>query len=221
MYINQFGRVGIGTTAAGEKLEVGSRDDDVGIRINAGEDKTARLSLMETSAQKRLGYSWEYDGDDGILSLRSNGYRDDADDKFMTFYRDGLSDLGMRGTLNMHGIEGDYSLIRMTNENNPDSRMILGLSKGNPVIDFQDQPLTINANGRMALTIETRGNVGIGKATPERNLDVEGDAEVSQNLGVKEDLFVFENAEMKGTLKVGDGATFDEIQELLARRETV
>ena len=213
MYINQFGRVGIGTTAAGEKLEVGSRDDDVGIRINAGENKTARLSLMETAAAKRLGYSWEYDGDDGTLSLRSNGYRNDADDKFMTFYRDGLSDVGIKGTLNMHSVESDFSLLRLTNENYADSRIIIGLNREDPVIDFFGQPLSIKGNSNLALTIDTHGNVGIGKDDPEKDLDVEGNAEVSENLGVKEDLFVFENAEMLGTLTVGAGATFDQIDE--------
>lgn len=213
MYINQFGRVGVGTTAPGEKLEVTSTADDVGIRINAADKKTARLSLLETVGQQKFGFSWEYKGNLNALTLRSNGFRNDADEELLTITSGGVDKMGVHGVLNLQAIEDESTLLEFTNDNNPGSKLTAGLHEAEPVIDFTGSPMTIRAGGETALSIHTNGNVGIGKDDPNLDLDVNGSAEISKNLGVKEDLFVLKNAEMEGTLTIGQGSTMDQIEE--------
>ena len=217
MYINQFGRIGMGTTAPSEKLEVSSTNSDVGIRINAGSKRIARLFLSESIGATRQGYSWAFDGDENKLSLWSHGIQGDKNEELLSILANGLVGVGTanpNGNLNIHSNRGNSTVFSITHEDFDDSRFYAGIDEGNPFIDFFNKPLQIKASGQLAISIDHRnGLVGIGKENPERSLDVAGNAEISQNLGVKEDLFVFEDAEMLGTLTLGGGSTIDQILE--------
>ena len=68
--------------------------------------------------------------------------------------------------------------------------------------------LSFQGEGRTAISIrENSGFVGIGKNNPNLPLDVEGSMEVSEDMTVQED------TDIEGTLTVGGGSTFDQIQE--------
>ncbi len=65
------GKVGIGTYNPAEKLEIKSSNNNVGVKIIAGDTKKSKLKLMESG---NYGYELEYDGANDELNLWSKHY---------------------------------------------------------------------------------------------------------------------------------------------------
>lgn len=230
MYINQFGRVGIGTTAPGDKLEVNGGSGNVGIWVKAGEGQNAQLSLMETHTNN-YGFSWEYDGADKKVFLRSHGFRNDSDDELISINGNGLVEFGTE-SVRIEGKEGDFSTLSLTHADFGSSALHLGIRNGYPLLDFYASPLLIRAENRLAMAIDDdSGYIGIGTDNPRKELDVRGDVEVSKELTVKQgatiegsftvrqntalegSLAVQEDADVDGSLTIGGGASINQIQE--------
>lgn len=202
LYINQFGRIGIGTTAPAERLEVNGGDADAGLRIKAGERRKARLSLFETHANN-YGFSWEYDGSGKKVYLRSHGFRNDNDDELISVSGNGLITFGS-GSVQIMGREGDNSNLSITHDDFPSTALHLGVRNGFPVLDFSANPLLVRAENRLALAIDDdSGYLGVGTDQPRVELDVRGNTEISRNLSVKQ------NASIEGSLEVGDDAVLE------------
>jgi hypothetical protein len=222
LYINRFGRVGIGTGGPSEKLEVYSAASDVGVRINAGSRKIARLFLSESIGEDRKGYSWEYDGAQRGLFLKGHFNGDDDGDEMFSLRDNGWIGVGTtepRSELNIHSNRNESTLLTVTNEDFPQSVLRLGLDRSNPIIEFRDKPLIIRSEYITSIGIDPQnGYVGIGKDDPRVELDVKGDAEISETLTVKEesitqDMHVKDDALVEGSLNVGLGSTFNQILE--------
>jgi len=230
LYINQFGRVGIGTTAPGERLEVSGEAGDVGVRIKAGEGQTARLSLMEDHTNN-YGFSWQYNGVDKNVFLRSHGFRNDSDDQLISVAGNGAIEFATR-SVRVHGGDGDDAILSVTHADYGTSALHLGLRNGTPLLDFYSNPLQIRAENRLALAIDDdSGYVGIGTNNPNVELDVRGDVEISKELTVKQrttvegalnvkqntalegSLAVKEETKVDGFLTIGGGASINQIQE--------
>lgn len=230
LYINQFGRIGIGTTAPGDRLEVNGETSDVGIRIKAGEGRNATLSLLENHSNN-YGFSWEYDGTDKKVFLRSHGFRNDSDAEIISVMSSGLVELGTE-TVRIRGRDGDFSTLSFTHEDYGSSALHLGIRDGFPMLDFTAQPFLVRASNRLALAIDDdSGYVGIGTDNPRSELDVRGSAEISgplkvaetgtiegpltarQDLVVEGSLAVQGGTEIDGSVNIGNGASFNQIQE--------
>ena len=206
MLISPLGRVGIGTTAPGEKLEVGSTTGDVGLRINAASNKMALLHLSEATTSGKRGYNWAYNGSGSHLLLYSQGFGHDSD-PLMRIRPTGISEIGTNGPLNIRAIEGESTLLALSHKDQT-ATIQMGILRGIPIIDFRAEPLNIKAEGQVAISVNhNSGFVGIGRENPRLPLDVQGSMEVSEDLTIKED------TEIEGSLTIGSGFTFDQIQE--------
>ncbi len=211
MYINQFGRVGIGTTAPGEKLEIASSDQDVGLRVKAAESNKSRLSLMQTTSSRNLGFTWEYDGSEDNFYLMAEGYQGYDGNKIMTIVPQGFIGINTNSpasNLSLNAREATSTLLTVTNDNHPQSRLLMGLHNGVPVLDFQDQPFSIRAEGRDALTVNHEsGYVGINVSDPRVALEIDGR------------LLVSEETELLGSLSIGTGVQIEQIVEFRGTTE--
>lgn len=205
MYVSPFGSVGIGTTSPGAKLEVSSSNQDVEMRIHAAEEMKARVSLLEASTPDKLGFSWQYDGKKKNLYLTSEGFQNYDGRNIFTITPQGTVGLntenpGTSLALNAH--EAESTMMSITNDNYTNAVMALGLNRGNPFIDFVNAPLQIKAEGRNAIIVHNQSAfVGIGTLDPQVELDVTGD------------LLVSEDTEILGSLTIGQGLKFNQIQE--------
>ncbi|MEZ4898029.1 MAG: hypothetical protein R2806_14405 [Saprospiraceae bacterium] len=218
LYLNQFGRVGIGTEGPIEKLEVSSSTDNVGLRIRSGNKKTARLSLMENNDGQNYGFTWQYDGNNDVLQLRSHGFRNDAANALITVNANGWMGIGTGSpltALNLHGSDGDYAIFSVSHADYPNKRLYAGVDRGYPFLDVDGNPLLIRAEDHLALAIDNQTRyVGIGTDQPLVHLDVRGNAEVSDNLTVKQDLMVGDQASFTGSVSIGKGISFNQIIEI-------
>ena len=218
MYINQFGRVGIGTTAPGERVEIAASNQDAGLRIKAVDPYRSRLSLFQSTTSGGEGFSWEYEGQERELYLRAEGFEGYGGNELMTIIPQGAIGINTdrpQSTFSVNERVGMSTILTVTNDNYSQARLLMGLFEGRPILDFRDEPFTIRAAGQDVLTVHHQSRrVGIGIQEPRVELDVEGRLLVTETAIVEGSLDVQEDIDVDGTMRIGQGTSFNHILEI-------
>ena len=169
MTLNQAGNVGIGTTVPGHPLVVVTPTGDKGISLT-------------NSSNVELIHMRQEAGDSGAIGLKdggnvqvwltsrpsSNSYFNVSGAKF------GIGTNGPSKKLHVSGTTGDNSRIRITDTTNSTNFDIGTDASGGFFSAIEDKHILFYTNGSEKVRIENDGNVGIGSATPIRQLDVLG-----------------------------------------------
>ncbi|MFA5872287.1 MAG: tail fiber domain-containing protein [Parcubacteria group bacterium] len=157
MRIDYLGNVGIGTTAPGEKLEIG--DGNILLTSTAASDKNITLKNIGNTTQ-------------GSLVFKKNS-GDLVSAKISTF---GTAAYNVKGLAFYTGNYADFT----TSLSDADIRMLIS-SAGNVGIGttLPYQLFQINNSGSTAFVVTSGGNVGIGTTSPQTALDIVGNAKIS------------------------------------------
>jgi len=158
------GNVGIGTTNPGAKLQV-RQVGNSGVGVFAGDRTPFGAALFETDVNTPGTHAWFAENGQRVFSLEAGG---------IGYFKGDVavgSDLNVNGSTTIAGACFAQGNVEVGNS----AFSASGLN------EFTVQGIFDLGSGltQTRLVVKQNGNVGIGKATPQAKLDVNGDARVS------------------------------------------
>jgi hypothetical protein len=165
------GNIGIGTTSAGELLEL-EKDADVYAKIHAttGNAQKAGIKLQRGAWQTDNFSDWEIEDDGGEIHFNKHSGGVSTPDMFQ-FEEDG--DFKATGRVNVGVGTGDFAAIEIQG----DTQWMINAHNSNDALYFRhnNSAWPLESYDDMFLTIKNTGKVGIGVIHPDAFLEIDTD----------------------------------------------
>jgi len=173
--IDENGKVGIGTTAPNEKLEVSGNIKVTGaIQPSAGNGESYGIMFPNNPGSGAGDAAWiRYYARSGEACNLEIGISNDADDHIALMPNAGNVGIGTTSPTHRLHIKGQNSTLRLEGEGSHGQGATLNFGDLQEVYikEDEDRKLLIHADTRISL----ESNVGIGTKNPSAKLDVHGD----------------------------------------------